>query len=1007
MHEAAINYLRELERELRIGRTTENTHRPALKTFLQSLQARTTATNEPGRVACGAPDFVVSKMPGPITIGYVETKDIGKSLDEAEASEQLKRYRQSLSNLVLTDYLEFRWYGDGQWRKTAVLAEVGQRGKLIPTATAAEAVSLLNEFLDHTPECISTPKELAERMAKLTHMIRDVIVEAFTKQRASRNLTDLRKAFASTLIPDLDLDSPKKISEFADMYAQTIAYGLFAARCNHPPQQGHFKRIGAATEIPKTNPFLRRLFEMITGTEMDDEPYAPFVDDLVQILDNANVELILRDFGRRSKREDPVVHFYETFLAQYDPKLRESRGVYYTPEPVVSYIVRSVDGLLKECFELPAGLADTTQVHYRWEYEEGGKKITKEATGPKMLVLDPACGTATFLYNVVDHIRQVFMDKDDAGMWSSYIEQQLLKRLYGFELLMAPYAVAHFKLGLQLSGGDLSDTLRSKWAYDFSGNERLSVYLTNTLEQIEKRVETLLGQLRIISEEASSADHVKRNLPILAIVGNPPYSGHSANRSWRLEKYQIVPKRKKKPQEQVKPEDKTRKVLTFIGELLSNYYFVDGQRLRERNPKWLQDDYVKFLRWGQWRIQHTGAGVLAFITNHSYLDNPTFRGMRQSLISTFNDIYLLNLHGNSKKKERCPDGSRDVNVFDIQQGVAIGLFVKQRGNEQQARVHYADLWGEREHKYSFLWSRDFKTTEWQELHPESPFYFFFPQDPNLRAEYERGYAVTEIMPVNTLGFQSHRDPFAIAFTSEKMHERITDMCDGELSDSELRERYGLPEEWDIHSAREAIRTDRHWSDKFSDVLYRPFDRRYSYFSTAIMDRPRREILAHVAHRDNLCLNAMRQTKAPSWHHAVISDCPTPAVFVEVKDGSNLFPLYLYPQGGVHFQHQGSLLTPERPGITEHSRVPNLSTDFISKLEGLYKMKFVANDKGDGRKTFGPEDVLAYVYALLNCPSYQSRYSDFLKLDFPRIRLVSDKEQFIELVSLGMKLIQTT
>lgn len=650
MHEAAINYLHELEKELRIGRTTEHTYRPALKVLLQSLHPRTTATNEPTRVACGAPDFVVSKMPGPITLGYVETKDVGKSLDEAEASEQLQRYRRSLSNLVLTDYLEFRWYVNGEARKTAVLAKTEKRGRLVLTATAVEAISLLTDFLAHTPEPISTPKELAERMARLTHMIRDVIVEAFQKQHASHSLTDLRKAFASTLIPDLALDTLKKISEFADMYAQTIAYGLFAARCNHSPQQEPFRRTGAATEIPKTNPFLRKLFEMITGTEMDDEPYAPFVDDLVHVLDHANVELILKDFGRRSKREDPVVHFYETFLAQYDPKLRESRGVYYTPEPVVSYIIRSVDGLLKDRFGLAAGLADTTQVHYEWEYEHDGKKINQETTAPKMLVLDPACGTATFLYSVVDHIRQAFMDKDNAGMWSSYIEQQLLKRLYGFELLMAPYAVAHFKLALQLSARDLSDALRTKWAYNFSGTERLYVYLTNTLEQVDKQVATLLGQFRIISEEASAADHVKRNLPILGIVGNPPYSGHSANRSWRLEKYVQKRKGRRQGTQQGTAEEKTRKVMTFIGDLLRAYYIVDGEPLKERNPKWLQDDYVKFLRWGQWRIERTGGGILAFITNHSYLDNPTFRGMRQSLLNTFSEIYLLNLHGNSKKR---------------------------------------------------------------------------------------------------------------------------------------------------------------------------------------------------------------------------------------------------------------------------------------------------------------------------------------------------------------------
>jgi hypothetical protein len=1001
MDERIKPYLRAIERELEHEKTTEHTHRPALKSFIESL-GEVLATNEPGREKCGAPDYVVTKA-GAVTVGYMETKDIGKSLDEAERSEQLKRYFHSLPNLILTDYLEFRWYVNGDRRSAALLASPAKGGKLTLAPTATDAIALLTHFLAHTPEPISTPRELAQRMARLTHIIRDVIVEAFRTGCASQSLNDLRSAFASALIPDLD--TPKKAGEFADMYAQTIAYGLFAARCNHPGT-GPFRRLGAAAEIPKTNPFLRRLFEMITGTQLDEEPYAVFVDDLVQVLDKAAIEEILKDFGKRTEQEDPVVHFYETFLAQYDPKLRESRGVYYTPEPVVSYIVRSVDHFLKKRFALSAGLADATVEHYEWEREQDGKKTKLHVAAPKVLVLDPACGTGTFLYRVVDHIRQVFMDKDNAGMWSSYVEEHLLKRLYGFELLMAPYAVAHFKLGLQLGARDLPDALRKKWAYDFAATERLSVYLTNTLEQVERKVETLLGQLRIISEEAAAADHVKRNMPILAVIGNPPYSGHSSNRSWRVERYQEKPKGPKgKPAAQ--PIEKSRKILTFIGELVRDYYFVDGAPLRERNPKWLQDDYVKFLRWGQWRIQHTGEGVLAFITNHSYLDNPTFRGMRQSLMNTFTEIYLLNLHGNSKKKERCPDGSRDVNVFDIQQGVAIGLFIREPGKGQPARVHYADLWGERQDKYKFLRSHDVQTTEWQDVHPESPFYFFFPQDPDLKAEYEKGWKVTDVMSTNVLGFQSHRDHFAVAFDQPEMVRRIRDLRDKDLSDSDLKDKYKLTDngDWNLIDARRALRQDDHWEDRNIECLYRPMDRRYCCICDATMDRPRREIMVHVAHRENLCLNTMRQTKAPDWHHAVVSDCPTPAVFVEIKDGSNLFPLYLYPEEGVQAHQQQALVTAQTWRAGEGGRIPNLSHEFIAEIESRFGFKFVDDGRGDLKATFGPEDAFAYIYAVLNCPSYQSRYCDFLKLDFPRVRLVPDREQFTELSSLGLKLIQ--
>ena len=651
MPEPIKSYLKSIERELMAGNATEHTHRPALKTLIESLAPKIKATNEPKRIECGAPDFVISRLPDNFTIGYLEAKDVGISLDETEKSEQLNRYLRSLPNLILTDYLEFRWYVDGEYRASARLARPGKAGKLSPDKNGEDMVSrLLSEFLEHEPVPIKSPEELSRRMATLTHMVRDIIVDAFKNSRASRLLMDLRKAFAETLIPDIS--APENTGEFADMYGQTIAYGLFAARCNHQGPE-IFQRLAAAAEIPKTNPFLRKLFEIITGPDLNDEPYAGFVEDLVQVLAHTDMAAILEHFGRRTKQEDPVVHFYETFLAAYDPKLRESRGVYYTPEPVVSYIVRSVDHLLKTRFGFKDGLADQQMITLTRDDEEVGKV---EEHWPKVLILDPACGTGTFLYAVVDHIRNQFIKSGNAGMWSGFVRTHLLPRLFGFELLMAPYAVAHFKLGMQLAAQDLDEPLRNTWAYDFKGDERLNVFLTNTLEEAEKKVEDLFGPLRVITEEANAASRIKKELPIMVILGNPPYSGHSSNRSWEIKDGKKVP--------------------TFIGNLIQDYYFVDDKPLGERNPKWLQDDYVKFLRWAQWKIEQTGAGILAFITNHGYLDNPTFRGMRQQLMKTFDDIYLIDLHGNAKKKEKCPDGSKDENVFDIQQGTAIAIMVK-------------------------------------------------------------------------------------------------------------------------------------------------------------------------------------------------------------------------------------------------------------------------------------------------------------------------------------------
>lgn len=516
-------------------------------------------------------------------------------------------------------------------------------------------------------------------MARLAHMIRDIVIEAFAEQKVSPLLKDLREAFAHTLLPDIDHSS--KTPEFADMYAQTIAYGLFAACCNHADPNVKLRRLGAAREIPKTNPFLRKLFATITGPDLDDEPYAGSVDDLAQLLADADMDGILADFGKREGREDPVVHFYETFLAAYDPQLRETRGVYYTPEPVVSYIVRSIDHLLKTKFGCSGGLADTTTITLNRQTTDGSETKTVQESVPKVLILDPACGTGTFLYTVTDHIRRNFMKQGNAGMWSGFVKQHILRRLFGFELLMAPYAVAHFNLGMQLAGQDLpSEELSRTWSYDFASEERLGIYLTNTLEEAEKQAEQLVGLFRTISEEADAAAVIKKDLPIMVVLGNPPYSGHSANRSEVMKRVapgnEYVVQTKKGPKKKVATKEIFLKEKTLIGKLLQDYYRVDGKPLGERNPKWLQDDYVKFLRWGSWRIERTGAGILGFITNHGYLDNPTFRGMRQQLMQTFDEIYIIDLHGNSKKKERCPDGSKDENVFDIQQGVAICLLVK-------------------------------------------------------------------------------------------------------------------------------------------------------------------------------------------------------------------------------------------------------------------------------------------------------------------------------------------
>jgi len=956
------------------GDDTEHTHRPALKTLIEALATGVTATNEPKHVECGAPDYVVSRNTayGPLTIGHVEAKDIGTPLALIEKSEQLKRYRKGLPNLILTDYLEFRWYVDGERRMIARLASVDSKRGVILEKGGPEAVeALLRDFLAHRVQPISKPRELAERLARLTHLVRDVVVQAFETDAASPTLHGLHKAFADVLIPELAVDA------FADMFAQTMAYGLFAARVNHSGP-ARFRRQDAAALIPKTNPFLRKLFAAITGPDLNDEPFVGFVDDLAQLLADTDMAAVLAEFGKRTRRQDPIVHFYETFLAAYNPKLRKSRGVYYTPEPVVSYIVRSVDYLLRTRFGCANGLADTGTVTYK-RVDGEGKERTE--TVPRVLVLDPACGTGTFLYAVVDLIREQFIKQGNAGKWPPYVRENLLKRLFGFELLMAPYAVAHLKLGMQLAGQDLPEAQRSEWGCDLAGHDRLGVYLTNTLEEALKKSELLMGGW--ISDEANAAAEIKRDLPIMVVLGNPPYSGISSNKGAWI--------------------DGLLRGRLPDGTSVSGYYEVDGKPLGEKKL-WLQDDYVKFIRFGQWRIQQTGAGILAFITNHAYLDNPTFRGMRQSLSETFTEIYVLNLHGSTRKREQAPGAGEDVNVFDIQQGVAIGVFVKEPGKNDPAQVHHTDLWGRRDDKYAWLLNHDISTGQWDVLMPQPPSYLFEPQHMELSSEYERCWNLTSAMPTMTSGIITARDHLVIDFEDEALRLRMNVFRDLQrVSDSEAQQRLQLSENysWRVADARRQFANVENWQQYIVDVLYRPFDIRRLVNHPSVTWRPRESVMRHMLPGDNLALITTRQTR-DRWG-ALATRHIAAHKSLAAYDINSLFPLYVFPPSPGPVAKQDNFLErfpwpPSRDG-----RRPNLDLSFVQQLATRLGLLFVSDGEGDLQQTFGPEDIFHYIYAVLHSPTYRSRYAEFLRTDYPRIPLPSDVGLFRTLVPKGREL----
>ena len=881
------DYFQALQRQFTTGQAGEHTYRPALKTLLESIETGLIAINEPRRIAVGAPDFILQR--GNVPIGFVEAKDLDADLNRVERSEQVKRYRDALGNLILTNYLEFRWYVQGEHRWTATLGTL-DRGRLRHSRDGErEVAALLRQFAAQVAPTIGSPRELAERMAAITREIRNLIQATLASEERGEELHQQMAAFRETLLHELTE------SQFADIYAQTLAYGLFAARVRWAGR-GAFDRREAAWSLPPTNPFLRDLFNHIAGPALD-ERVAWLVDSLAHLLACADTDAILRDFGRATRTEDPIVHFYETFLAVYDPNLRERCGVYYTPEPVVSYIVRSVDALLRERFGRPDGLTDANT-----------------------LILDPATGTGTFLYFVTQLIHERLGEQGQLGAWDEYVSTRLLPRVFGFELLMAPYAVAHMKLGIQLQ----------ETGYRFSGDQRLGVYLTNTLEEAVQASETL-GFAGFISREANDAAAVKRDKPIMVVLGNPPYSGHSANKG------------------------------EWIGDLVREYYFVDGQPLGERNPKWLQDDYVKFIRFGQWRIERTGEGVLAFVTNHGYLDNPTFRGMRQQLMQAFSEIYVLNLHGNAKKRETAPDGGPDENVFDIQQGVAIGIFVKRRGVDGPARVFHADLWSVRESKYAALWESDVLHTTWAELKPDAPFYLFVPQDVDLRGEYQQFHKITEILPANNMGITTGNDARFVAF-----------------SDAEFRAR-GL----DVGNS--------------TTVAYRPFDNRRLLYQPELLARARYEFMHHLRRVANLALVTLRRPRNDRLGNFFMTEMMTDKCIISSLDNAHVFPLYLYPDPTALL---GGAPWPSGPG----GRTPNLDPAFVGELESRLGLGFVPDGRGDLQATFGPEDVLSYIYAVFHSPTYRERYAEFLRIDFPCVPLTDDPDLFAALVEKGTALI---
>lgn len=952
MTDPLSHYLSRLQATLATGDATEHSYRGALADLIAQIAAEVTVINEPKRIACGAPDLVVYRDRVPV--GYIEAKDIGVSLDAIEDEGQIARYREALGNFILTDYVEFRWYRDATYVDSARIGIVDSAGTLRRERGGAQAVArLLERFLATQAATVRTARELAQRMAGLARLLRTSVLNVFETQSGTP-LHQEFESFRSVLLHDLTPD------QFADMYAQTVCYGLFSARCSTPPGNG-FSRQAAPYLLPRTNPFLQQMFVNMAGPGAADE-IEWIIVALCDLLQHARMAAILQDFGQRTRREDPVVHFYETFLQAYDSSLREMRGVYYTPEPVVSYIVRSVDHLLRERFGCSHGLADASTL-----------PATEHPGEPhRVHILDPACGTGTFLHAVINTIFGELEQRGQAGAWSSYVPRHLLPRLHGFELLMAPYAVAHLKLGLQLQ----------ELGYDFASDDRLQVYLTNSLEQAQDAGQSVMFA-PAIAHEVNAANTVKETIPVMVVLGNPPYSGHSANKSPWLD--QLL-----------------HGLDTRNGSAVESYFQVDGADLGERNPKWLNDDYVKFIRLAQWRIQRTGYGVLAFITNHGYLDNPTFRGMRQSLMADFDSIYLLDLHGNAKKRETCPDGSPDENVFDIQQGVAIGLFVKD-GHRPDGRcqVHHADLYGLREQKYAWLSTHDVARTDWQDVSPVRPLYLYLPRDRDRQTEFASYRSVRDVFPLHSLGLLTKRDRLAIGFTASDAQKNASLFLDEGREDSDVARLFGIPrtdnDGWDLGAARHKLREKR-FTSSVQEVTYRPFDKRAVWYDDEIVARPNRRVLQHLCH-ENIALVVGRQGKAVGsheWNLAFVVDSLVDQNIFR-RGGGTVFPLWLLEERQ----------TPA-PDLTDSpsDRRANLDLSYLEEFRrAMSPVCSISAPPGGRLESPGIAMMLfRYVYALLYSRSYRSRFADQLDTSFPHVPIARSAQLLGQMAALGQALI---
>lgn len=802
---------------------------------------------------------------------------------------------------------------------------------------------------------INTSKQLSFELAKCASRIRKYVLSAFKIERNTGPLHKLYDDFKKILIHDL------ADTDFADMYAQTIAYGLFSARCMD--NDGHFELSEIVERIPETNPFLKNLLHQCMGFQgaskgkMDLEELG--VDELVELLGAIDMKAIQDDFGRQRKGEDPVIHLYEGFMNEYDKKQKVRRGEFYTPDPVVSFIVRAVDSILMDKFGCNDGLADMStwgelvekdvikrpewaQHHNSTEW----KKLSKE---PFVQILDPATGTGTFLKYVVLQIHKNFMESiheksispDFKQNWNEYVQRNLLPRLNGFELKMAPYAVAHMKLGMTLR--DLG--------YDFKEKKRLNVFITNTLEKPYEYAGTLFADF--LAKEANLADQIKKENPVTIIIGNPPYSVSSANNS------------------------------SYIEKLMMDY--KEDVR-KEKNIQPLSDDYIKFIRFTHEKIKETGCGIIGMITNNSYLSGIIHRGMRKKLIEYFNEVYILNLHGSARVKAPNNIDVNDENVFDIQQGVAIILLVK-NNQEKKTSIYYEDLIGSRDSKYTFLNNQSINNIKWKNIEAKAPYYFFIPRGIE-EEEYKNYVSIKDIFIKGNAGVATGKDDILVSYNKNELMNKFesdnkSDFC-AAMKNNGVNQL--LIEKWYKELKDSDIES------QIKQYCYRPYDVRLTIYNDKVAQRLRRVVMDHML-SDNLALITTKQLADLPFRHCFVTNTIADRCLVSLKtkEVGYFFPSYLYENEKV------------KSPILE--KISNINQKFITAVCQALNIKYTADLSGDLVKNLGSNDIFYYIYAILHSLNYRTQYAEHLKIDFPHIPTTSNKELFKQLVVKGNELVR--